>query len=127
MDIDQSIYVCLGRLADVIEDVTGKRVDQGDLLGALARRAVLTKTKRYISLSRVQVVAIGASHANRALANRIARWTLRAMGPDTPLLYSYPFYREMAVVRGLKPWSYRQYRRHAWGYESKARGNDLAC
>lgn len=127
MDIDQSIYVCLNRLVDVIEDVTGQRPEHTALLGALARRAALTKTKRYISLSRIQVVAIGASHANRTLANRVARWTLRAMGPDTPLLYSYPFYREMAVVRGLKPWSYRQYRRHAWGYESKARGADLAC
>lgn len=127
LDIDQSIYACLTRLQDVISDVTGQRVEHTELLVALSKRASLTTTKRFISLSRVQVVSIGASHQNRVLANRVARWTLRAMGPDTALLYSYPLYREMAAARGLRPWSYRQYRRHAWGYESRARGADLAC
>ena len=122
LDIDQSIYVCLGRLVDVIEDVTGQRPDQHVLLDAIARRAAQSKTKRFIFLSRAHVLHIASSHANRVLANRVARWTLRAMGPDTPLLYSYPIFREMALARGLKPWSFGLFRRHAWGYVSRARG-----
>lgn len=124
MDIDQSIYVCLGRLVDVIEDVTGQRPDTHLLLEAIARRAAASSTKRFIVLNKAHVVSIASSHANRRLANRVARWTLRAMGPDTPLLYSYPIFREMARARGIKPWSFGLYRRHAWGYESRARGLD---
>jgi hypothetical protein len=122
LDIDQSIYVCLGRLVDVIEDVTGQRPDTHMLLEAIARRAAASRTKRFIVLNKAHVMNIASSHANRVLANRVARWTLKVMGPDTPLLYSYPIFREMAVARGLKPWSFGLYRRHAWGYESRARG-----
>lgn len=111
-------------MQDVIQDVTGVRPGHAELLTAMARRARVSQTKRFISISRTQLISIGQSHENRTLASRVARWTLRAMGPDTPLVFSYPLYREMAAVRGLKPWSYRQYRRHAWGYESRARGVD---
>lgn len=127
MDIDQSFYVYLNRLRGVIEDCTGQSPSVEEVLRSLQARASSSRTKRFISISRVQVLSIGISHQNRLLANRVARWSLRAMGPDTPLLYSYGIFREMAVVRGIRPWSFRQYRRHAWGYESKARGANIAC
>jgi hypothetical protein len=111
--INRSIELLLG----AVEDAGGGRLETSKFLGCLIRRvedAGITEAPLAIAMGYHRMKRSYSRALNLALARGVSRWALHALGPDTPLTKSYPFYRALAIARDVEPWSFVWFQSHCY-------------
>lgn len=116
----QGIWGSLILLKAVIKRLTDKEVSDLDLVEALlAEAGDESRFNRLLNIGRRRLVVTRDCLLNEATANRVARWALRALGPDFRLRNVHGLYRVLVEEQGARPWSLDTFSHWAFGYSRK--------
>jgi hypothetical protein len=99
--------------------LTGKEYDDAQITEALVRtweEAPADTRKNGWHIRHASIRYLGVIYTNRATARLVARWSIQAMGGDTPLAHAYPLFRALVELRGVRPWNRDYYVSNAFGH-----------